>query len=231
MNDHVYLIPQAPDLPHQLGRHVNHDPHNANFHALTRPPARRHPSYAGRVWPSREVFDQGDSPRCTTEAAIGLLRTGPFSIDFTEKADYDQPAERQAAYLAWQRYDPWYPAPHDGSTSDAPFRGLRDAGVIPGWHWLFGEPQAREWVTWYSPLVVGTKWKMGMFYPDAKGYLNVTGDVVGGHEYLIVQYSKARDAYRIVNSWGRGWGQNGRAWIRAVDLAALLADDGDAVTL
>lgn len=229
----TYLIPTAPDLPFPLGRAgVNHDPRNLNFRALTKPPPRRQPAAAGQVWPTRTVFDQGNSPRCTTEAAIGLLRTSPYAKDFTERANYDDPAERQAAYLDWQRYDPWYPAVHDGSSSDAPFRGLRAAGVIPGWHWLFGEAEVREWLTLYSACVLGIKWSMGMFYPDPKtGYLNVTGEIVGGHEILAVQYSKARDAYRLLNSWGPGWGQHGRAWMRAADLRAKLADDGDATTL
>lgn len=109
---------------------------------------------------------------------------------------------------------------------------LRAAGVIPAWHWLFGEDEVREWVSWYSPVVVGTVWRMGMFYPDPKtGLLTVAGEVAGGHAYRIVQYSDTRDAYRIVNSWGRSWGQGGRAWIKSADLAALLNEDGDAVTL
>lgn len=230
MNDHSYLIPTAEDLPHPLGRHVNHDPANSDFRALTRPPERV--SVPFKAWPSVEVFDQGDSSRCTCEAAVGLLRTGPFAHDFTERADYDQPFERESLYFAAQEQDPWPGHNYDGTSTDAPFKVLRSAGVIPGWKWLFGEDEVREWVSWYSPVVVGTVWHMGMFYPDTKsGLLTVQGEVVGGHAYRLVQYSQIRDAYRVVNSWGRGWGQRGRAWLRSSDLAALLANDGDAVTL
>jgi hypothetical protein len=223
------LIPVAPDLPHPLGRAgVNHDPRNRDYRALVKPPPRAVNPY--KSWATREVFDQGNSPRCTCEAAIGLMRTSPNASHFTGRRDYDDPGERQAAYLSWQQYDPW-PKPHDGSSTDAPFQGLRAAGEITGWRWLFGETEAREYVTWYGPIVVGTVWLDGMFYPDGNGFLPVTGGVAGGHAYRIVQYNPRLDAYRVVNSWGRGWGQSGRAWIGAADLAALLDQEGDAVTL
>lgn len=231
MNDHSYLIP-TPDgaqLPHPLGRHVHHDPRNANWRALVKPPPRAVKPY--RAWPSSVVWDQGNSSRCTEEAATGLLRTAPFSSTFTGRSKFYTTDQREAAYLRWQQYDPWAGTPHDGSSTDAPFQGLRAEGEIESWHWLFGEAEVREYVTWYGPVVVGTEWLQQMFYPSLSGYLQVAGQVAGGHAYRLVQYSKTHDAYRMVNSWGRGWGDNGRAWLRSGDLATLLAADGDAVTL
>lgn len=227
----AYLIPTLPDLPFPLGRAgVNHDPRNRDFRALVRPgPRAVRPNLP---WLTLVVLDQGSAPRCTTEAAIGLLETNPNRPQYTpDRPRFDEPAERQAAYLQWQRFDPWAGSPHDGSSTDAPFKGLREASVISGWRWLFGEPQVREFVTWYGPVAVGTVWLGDMFYPDGHGYLACTGPVAGGHAYRLVQYSRVRDAYRIVNSWGRGWGQNGRAWIRAADMAGLLSADGEAVTV
>lgn len=37
-------------------------------------------------------------------------------------------------------------------------------------------------------------------------------DVVGGHAMVIVGYDDDREAFLIDNSWGTGWGLNGRAW-------------------
>lgn len=229
VNDHSYVIPTMRHLPYGLGRHVHHDPANEQHRALDRPPDRaEHPNQA---WRSTVVWDQGNSSRCTAEAATGLLRTQPYASQFTGRAKFDEPAERQAAYLRWQQYDPWHDTPHDGSSVDAPFQGLRAEGEITEWRWLFGEGEVREWVTWYSPVVVGTIWRWDMFTPDADGFVIPTGDIAGGHAYRLVQYSDERDAYRIVNSWGRGWGDNGRAWIRAEHLDQLLRADGDAATL
>lgn len=232
MNEHVEVIPTKPNLPYPLGRYgVNHDRRNADHLALVAPPPRSATPY--RSWATSVVFDQGDTSRCTCEAAVGLLRTAPFNAKFTEKLAYDEPAERQALYLEAQQNDPWPgpPPAYDGSSTDAPFKVMRARGSITSWKWLMGEAQTREYLTWYGPLVVGVLWYDGMFYPDGQGFLNPTGDVAGGHAFRLVQYSKARDAYRVVNSWGRSWGQAGRAWLRSSVLADLLAQDGDSVTI
>jgi hypothetical protein len=225
------VIPEEDNLPHPLGlAGFGHDPRNFDFRALVRPGPRT--TLPNHPWYTSLVLDQGSEPRCTTEAAVGLLETNPNRLQYTpDRFRFDEPAERQAAYLAWQRFDPWATVQHDGSTIDAPFRGLRELGVISGWRFLFGEAEVREYVTWYGPVAVGTVWRYDMFYPHPDGSLPVTGPVAGGHAYRLVQYSKARHAYRVVNSWGKGWGQNGRAWIRDVDLAALLSADGEAVTV
>ena len=61
-----------------------------------------------------------------------------------------------------------------------------------------------------------------MSTPDSNGFLNCTGQVVGGHAYLLMGFSNRRQAFRITNSWGRDWGDWGRAWLRYEDAAALL---------
>ena len=229
MDDKSYLIPVAPNLPYRLGRHVHHDLRNGGFRALVAPPARNLVPY--RSWSTLTVFDQGHTSRCTVEASVGMLRTMPFAGQFKERPVYDSDDQRQALYLAAQMVDPWPGEGYDGTSTDAPLKVLKARGVIGGYRWLFGETEVREWVTWYSPVVVGTVWHNSMFTPDAQEFVNLDGNVVGGHAYRLVQYSKIRDAYRIVNSWGRDWGHYGRAWLRSADLAQLLTNDGDAVTL
>ena len=36
---------------------------------------------------------------------------------------------------------------------------------------------------------------------------------VGGHCYCIIGYSDAKHAFKIMNSWGTGWGSSGFGWI------------------
>lgn len=230
MNDHSYVIPELPDLPYRLGRHVHHDIRNGAHRALAVRPSKRN-LVPYRSFATMTVFDQGDTSRCTTEAFVGMLRTMPFAPTFTQRPDYDTGDQRQALYLASQTVDPWPGEDYDGTSTDAPAKILKDRGVIGSYKWLFGEDEVREWVTWFSPVVIGIQWQMQMFYPDDRGYLDVAGEVVGGHAIRLVQYSKLHEAYRVVNSWGRSWGQNGRAWLRAPDLATLLAADGDALTV
>lgn len=219
------------ELPHPLGRLLHHDPRNKDFRALVKPPPRS-PTAKNLGWFSNIVFDQGDTPRCTTEAAVGLLHTNPYRPQHVpDQKLLDEPAERQAFYLASQDFDPYPGHDYDGTSTDAPFKLLRNRGLISAWRWLFGEDEVREYLRWYGPVVVGTVWLMDMFNPTKKGFLNVTGEEAGGHAYRIIQYSPTRNAYRMINSWGQSWGQDGRAWIAAVDLAALLSNNGEAVTI
>ena len=229
MNDHSQMIPTKPTNPFPLGRHLHHDIRNAEHRALVSPPLRA--LVANKMWNTLTTFDQGQSSRCTTESAIGTLLTMPYINNFVEKTKFDDPEERQVAYKRWQSFDPVEWGVHDGSASDSPFKGLRAEGIITGWRWLFGEVEVREFVTWYGPVSVGTIWTDDMFYPDQDGFIHPTGAEAGGHEYRILQYSKLRDAYRIMNSWGKSWGHWGRVWIKSEDLNSLLQQDGDAVTI
>jgi hypothetical protein len=42
---------------------------------------------------------------------------------------------------------------------------------------------------------------------------SATGRSLGGHAMALVGYDDSRNAYRIINSWGTGWGDGGYAWI------------------
>jgi hypothetical protein len=231
--DHVKVehIPTDPDNPYPLGRSIiNLDPRNLNHLALVNPPQRA--TKPNKPWWTRDVYDQGNQPRCTAEAAVGMLRTQPFYTQFKpDWPTYDDPDERQTLYREAQQHDPWPGDNYEGSSVDAPLKVLRNRGHIAAWKWLLGETELREWVTWYGPAVVGTHWYTDMFNPDSDGYIFANGSIAGGHAYRITQYHADRDAYRIVNSWGRGWGQNGRAWIPGGTLNGLLQQDGEAVTL
>jgi hypothetical protein len=140
----VEYITEAPGNPFPLGRSiVNHDPRNRGFAALQQPglTAQAKP---GSVWFTRDVYDQIGSS-CTANAAVGVLRTGPFRNLPGVKAawpQYDSEQERFDLYRVAQRNDPWEgeEPDYEGTSTDAPFRVLRDRGVIPGWRWLLGDP-------------------------------------------------------------------------------------------
>ena len=44
-------------------------------------------------------------------------------------------------------------------------------------------------------------------------YARAAGKVLGGHMMFLIGYSPLLDAFRVVNSWGRGWGDDGFGWI------------------
>lgn len=223
-------LPERDGNPYPLGRNIIwHDPRNRQFRALAAPPAapRRR-----LTWHSRDVYDQGIDPSCTAEAAVGVCRTQPNTAPFGRaRGLYDESGERYTLYREAQKVDPWPGEDYDGSSTDAPFRVLRDRGHITGWRWLFGADEVIEWLELYGPCAVGTKWTTGMFTPDDKGVVRLHGQVAGGHAYRLVGHNARKGMTRCVNSWGRGWGDNGRFWIADSDLRDLLADNGEAVTV
>lgn len=44
-------------------------------------------------------------------------------------------------------------------------------------------------------------------------YDDDTGDSRGGHANVIIGYNDTKGAFRIINSWGTGWGDGGYGWI------------------
>ena len=222
-------LPERDSNPYPLGRNVVwHDPSNRRYPALTAQarPRRR------TTWHSVDTFDQGAESSCTAQAAVGVCRTQPNTVPFGRtRTLYDDPGERHALYRAAQQVDPWPGDNYDGSSTDAPFRVLRDLGHITGWRWLFGVDQVRDWVQHFGPCAVGTNWHVSMFSPNDRGEVRVAGQVAGGHAYRVVGYQPRTSMFRCVNSWGRGWGDNGRFWLADSDLGQLLADNGEAVTV
>jgi hypothetical protein len=231
----VEYITEAPGNPFPLGRSiVNHDPRNRGFAALQQPglTAQAKP---GSVWFTRDVYDQIGSS-CTANAAVGVLRTGPFRNLPGVKAawpQYDSEQERFDLYRVAQRNDPWEgeEPDYEGTSTDAPFRVLRDRGVIPGWRWLFGEAELEEWVTLYGPAAIGVNFYSEMFFPDAQGIMNIGGYLAGGHAMRVVQFHRRLKRYRIVQTYGLPWGNRGRAWITQEGMRRLLAEQGEACTI
>lgn len=141
----------------------------------------------------------------------------------------------QEDYWEIQKNDEWpggsYPGadPHyDGTSVRAGMDYFRQRGDYKSYWWANDEEDVAYALGYKGPVVIGVDWKEGMFEPDSKGYLNLTGDVMGGHCTLLYGINVNGGYYKLWNSWGRGWGDNGTAKLRREDLASLLRDGGEA---
>jgi hypothetical protein len=54
----------------------------------------------------------------------------------------------------------------------------------------------------------------GMWYPTVG-----KTDLFGGHAMVVVGYDDGRKAFEVMNSWGKGWANQGFAWVRYEDFA------------
>jgi C1A family cysteine protease len=140
-------------------------------------------------------------------------------------------------YCAAQKRDPWVGdcdnPQYDGTSVRAGAKYLQELGYVGEYLWAFNSTDVTNWLlSGKGPIVLGTVWYNSMFYPDEKGIVPVHPESggAGGHAYLVVGANLDKGMIRIVNSWGTGWGQNGRAWIKLTDLDKLLQQQGEACT-
>lgn len=173
---------------------------------------------ASKMWTSRQSFvrDQGQTPHCVGFAWTAFLEAAPFCHQLTDDFAHQ-------LYHDAQENDEWPGTDYDGSSTRGGAKALQVRGTITGTY-VWGQKESDVWdfVRGRGPVVTGTTWLTGMFDPDSKGYLKLTGGEEGGHDWCIIGASDSRQAYRMVNSWSASWGQNGRAWIRREDYKELL---------
>lgn len=84
------------------------------------------------------------------------------------------------------------------------------------------------WVLNKGPVVMGTLWHVGMFYPDQDGFVQPNGPIVGGHAWLLTGLDIRTGVATAVNSWGTAWGLGGKFKLRFDTLDYLLRERGEA---
>jgi hypothetical protein len=143
-----------------------------------------------------------------------------------------------ALYRECQLVDEWPGEDYDGTSVRALFKVLQRVGIVSEYRWAFECEAVIDHVLMHGPVVMGTSWHNDMFDPDRWGYIQPTGEIMGGHAWLIIGAARDRKnpdgskgAVRMVNSWGPNWGrQQGRAWITFEHLDHLIKDYGEACT-
>jgi hypothetical protein len=225
---YVRQLPEAPDLPHRLGRAgVNHDPRSRQF-AFTAPEPR---PVVDVAWKRRVgVYDQGNLGSCTAHALCGALSTLPHKHRFRSERNIVK------VYSSATAVDPWpggYYAPDwedTGSDGLSVAKVALSAGWIREYRHIFAFADFLQ-AMMVGPIIVGTEWRDRMFYPDPSGQVIPSGSVAGGHEYEVYGLDAVEHRAWCWNSWGPGWGAGGRFWLSWDSLRELLASDGDATVL
>lgn len=214
-------------MTYALGRRVNHDPRSRAYPVRVAPLEAR-AAGATIAWSRRfGVLDQGQLGSCTGNAALGALGTDPYFATVSGVAWTETDAV--SIYSDATKIDTapgTYPPTDTGSDGVSVAKVLKGRGWISGYEHAFTIDQLFAALA-RGPVIVGTNWYQGMFTPDAQGLLSISGQVAGGHEYVIDGWNADHGLFRMTNSWGTSWGLAGSAWLEQSTLTRLLAEQGD----
>lgn len=190
------------------------------------------PLPTSRYWyPGMTPLDQDGVGACVGFTGANWLQNSPARSSVVNKTGFD-------LYAECKKIDG---IPNtEGTYARVLLKVLQAQGYVARYLWAQDGLDLKSWVLGVGPVMVGTPWTDDMFDPDADGFVHPTGNIAGGHEYLVRGYSRPLDAYRCRNSWSNQWGigegsrwagNGGEFWIKRVDLDDLVFGHnwGDAV--
>lgn len=226
--DHERYEPADP----RLGRHVMHDSRSLAYKVEAAPLSElksiRHKSHI-------PVLNQGKIGSCVGNAVVGCLGHDYFwntpkilSVLSATNAETDE----KYALSVYSEATIWDPFPNSYPPIDTGTDGLSGAkiahkrGLINGYQHATSLEAALTALV-KQPIITGTKWLGDMFRPNSQGLLSVTGNVEGGHEYVLDELDVENKLVGGLNSWGPEWGLSGRFYMTWDDFGGLLADKGD----
>lgn len=173
------------------------------------------------------------SGNCTGNASVGALGTAPLyaalpAAHLTLNEDLAVQVYGDATRL--DSFDGSYPPDDTGSDGLSAAKALKAHGLIAGYL------HATDLTTMQAalqdtPVIVGVNWYAGFDRPDAGGHVKISGAIRGGHEFEVIGMDVVAQTFTAVNSWGPGWGVNGRFTFSFADMTRLLKEDGDCTQL
>jgi hypothetical protein len=178
------------------------------------------------------ILDQGQLGSCTGNAGAGALGTQPFydsvGSDVLPAPDDATAGEEFAVqlYSDATKVDALsgeYPSEDTGSSGLAICKVLKARGTIRAYRWA-RTPYGLLRLLQNGPVLQGMPWYNAFFEPDSDGYIDAdptwpSSGFAGGHEVEAVgvelDTSVAFSSTIIyANSWGPGWGLEGRFKMR-----------------
>jgi len=228
INNVVTSTTTINSLPHSLGRVYIEDKRDLNYliknnqrtlQQISTPPK----VLTQRYWDANGWWgDQGNTPQCVGYSWSHWLEDGPI-----QQSGIPPIIKPFDIYKNAQKLDEWYGENYDGTSVRGAVKYLKNIGKVKSYYWAFDVQTLSETILKLGPVVVGTNWYNGMFYPNKTGLIKISGQMVGGHAYLINGVDTKTKQFRIKNSWGKSWGNGGHAFISFNDMSRLIKENGE----
>lgn len=173
------------------------------------------------TWKVGTYLDQGQEGACVGFGFSHELAARPRVLPVTNDS-------ARALYKAAQLVDEWPGEDYSGTSVLAGAKIVTQMGHYKEYRWAMTLEEAVMAVGYRGPIVVGFNWYDGMMRPS-EGFVRPSGGIVGGHCTLVysVAVAPANRYFRIWNSWGQDWGDNGTAKLSFDDFERLLHESGE----
>ena len=201
---------------HQFGRLYKEDPRDSKYPLRSILPLKS--ELTERYWHCNEILDQNGYPACVGYGWASWVDDPPV--------EHDLPIDPMWIYSEAQKIDGVL-LPHEGSTVRAGAKVLQQRKLISNYYWASSIDDVVLAVLEKGPVTVGTNWYSGMSNPDGDGLMKFSGAFEGGHCYLINGVDIKTGLFRIKNSWGSTWAQQGLAFISISDMDRLFREQGE----
>lgn len=202
-----------------LGRHVQHDPRSWNF------PAREASEVVSVKHRTGGLPLNQEAHRCSTAHALcGVLGaaeknnvavTSSAAISIYERA---REIDRSGALREIE-----------GSSALMACKAARSMGLIDSYQHAFGIDHALRALV-LGPVITGFSWYSSFDDPDpVTGLVEIAADatVRGGQEVIADEIDRDDELVWCSNSWGRGFGLDGRFCMTFETWRRLLKEQGD----
>jgi hypothetical protein len=160
------------------------------------------------LYECNKVLDQGSTSECVGYAGAHFAISTPMPQTTIDAIIAHQ------FYKGAQDNDEWPGDDYEGSSGLGLFKYLKKIKFCENGYWAFSLMEELLGISKVGPALTGTNWMTGMMKPDSEGFIRATGYNEGGHEYLRLGINMEEEYIWVHNSWGKGYGLNGRAKIR-----------------
>lgn len=182
-------------------------------------------------WENGAWLDQGQTGTCVGHGWAHEIEDSPV----THPHDVVDPFR---IYDLATTLDPWSDNDHDinaGTSVRAGAQAAQQLGYVGNYYWAQNIDDVKNAVLNNGPAVIGFNWYEDWFDPAVVGEHSIIAGfgserIAGGHCTVLNGVNVNKGFFRMKNSWGRGWADDGHCRITfEVIERVLFAEDGECV--
>lgn len=181
-----------------------------------------------RYWHVPYTLDQGQTSACVGFSWTHEAMAQPVMVPRLSNEDGLDVYHEAQKVDEWEGEEPAY----EGTSVLAGAKVMQSRGHFLEYRWAYTIDDLLLSLSYHGPAVLGIEWHNNMYDPDDEFYLNIGGEVVGGHAILaygvVVDVQTGPEYVLLHNSWGPMWGRYGNVKVRIADMERLLLEGGEA---